>query len=256
MGVPVMVTPSPRRRVTRRYAQVLKRRRAASVIQSAWRRNRARKRARMAANNANEIKFTTQTFDYGQTYPGILHSKLLMQNTSTGATGFSDVIGNKAFVRGTRIYMRISHANQGAVNFVRVMLVRKMISTGSPHTELFRGINASAGRNFDLGQTPNPGCFPARINMPINKRKYQVLYDKRMRMVKGPATTNSFNMDYRIWNSPYIRINKKYVFDGMNRSDNQIYPNIFWLWFVENSAGDPNANPVNIQGEIYTFFSG
>lgn len=236
-----------------------RRRRGALQMQRIWRGYRARRtylnmKKRRAANQSNEVKHTYQFANLPTFAPGTLNQTLLMSTTGTGATGFADIIGTKCWLRGSQMMIRIAAQNPNSTAFVRILLVRKLVSTGDAGKNLFRGREAAIGEDFNLG-VPSPTVgYTRRIHAPINKRKYQVLYDRKLRLVKNQAA-NTWNMNYRIFNTPYIKINRTMTFNGQERTANDINPNYIWLLFTENSSGDI-THTVNISMEIYTYFSG
>lgn len=168
---------------------------------------------------------------------------------------------NRIYVTGTQLrrIIRLPAANAPtSTSWIRIVCAIDRQPTESFLEDFFDG--GFTGDNLVAGDfTQSSGVANnnqvMRLVKPINKRRYEVLYDQVFNL---GLQQNNGNLLYgenseRIIQTPFIPVNRIIGFDSNTAGSTNPSPNIHWFHFYENSA-DTNTVFHDNKYHYYTWF--
>jgi len=219
--------------------------------QRAYTKKRKTGRRRAAAQNAFKLKILA----------GISKKHIYEQNTwinerhgvlvdyeplqyLTIATGDTKRQGTRIYVTGTQLRRVIRLPSSDApttTSWIRIVCCLDRQPSETNYADFFdnsdTGDTNSAADYFQSSGVTNNNNVN-RLIRPLNKRRYEILYDQVFKLGIQQNTGNLLYGDNseRIIQTPYIPVNRVIGFDATSSGNTNPSPNIHWFHFYENTA--------------------
>lgn len=176
---------------------------------------------------------------------GVLHDYEPLQSLTTSTPAEYRRFTNRVFVTGTQLRRVIrlpTTAAPTSTSWVRILCCIDKQPTETWTDDFFDGGDTgdnTVAANFAQSSGVTNNNNANRLNKPINRRRYEVLYDQVFKLALQQNTGSNLLLDAnseRIIQTPYIPINRVIGFDANTSGSTNPSPNIHWFHFYENAA--------------------